>query len=152
MSPAVIRFTKWPWKMTLHIVLLTAGASQLALAVASLAIPRVLNWRAETKKLDPLTRAVFWTYAGYIWGTNVAFGSLSMVVPSWLLDGTPLARAVSGFIALYWGTRVVIQLVVFGKHAPRGRMFRMAERGMVVLFVLLTLAYACVVFKATGGG
>jgi len=43
-----------------------AGVGQLALIVASLAIPRVLRWREETAKLRPLTRQVFWTYAIYI--------------------------------------------------------------------------------------
>ena len=43
-----------------------AGAAQLALALASLAIPSVLGWREETRKLRPLTRQVFWTYAAYI--------------------------------------------------------------------------------------
>ena len=133
--------------MTMHTLLLIAGVGQLALALASLAIPRLLNWRDETQKLDPLTRAVFWTYAGYIWATNVAFGLLSVAAPTWLLDGTPLARAVSGFIALYWGARVVIQLTAFGKYAPTGRGFRVAEMALVGLFVFLTVVYACVVFE-----
>ena len=133
--------------MIMHPLLIIAGVGQLALALASLAIPRLLNWRDETQKLDPLTRAVFWTYAGYIWGTNVAFGLLSVAAPTWLLDGTPLARAVSGFIALYWGARVVIQLTAFGKYAPSGRGFRVAEMALVGLFVFLAVVYACVVFE-----
>src|SRR5690349_14911641 len=43
--------------MTSLVVL--AGIGQLALAVASLVLPRVLGWRAETAKLRPLTRQVF---------------------------------------------------------------------------------------------
>ena len=83
-------------------LVIMAGLGQLALAAGSLAIPRILNWRSETVKLSPLTRSVFWTYAGYIWGTNVCFGLLSTFAPSWLLDGSPLARAVSGFEHLHF--------------------------------------------------
>jgi len=59
-------------------LVLLAGLGQLALVLASLAIPSVLNWREDTAKLRPLTRQVFWTYALYIWSINLAFGLLSL--------------------------------------------------------------------------
>src|SRR5262245_13280683 len=105
-----------------------AGLGQLALAAASLAIPRVLGWREETAQLRPLTRQVFWTYAAYIWVTNLSFGLLSALAPVWLLDGSPLAGAVAGFIALYWGARAVIQFAYFDRGGlPGGPAFRLAE-------------------------
>ena len=55
---------------------IAAGAGQLLLAAGSLAIPRVLRWREDVARLRPLTRQVFWTYAWYIWTTNVCFGGL----------------------------------------------------------------------------
>ena len=88
-----------PWLRSL----VAAGVGQLALVVASLAIPRVLRWPEDLARLRPLTRQVFWTYAGYIWATNLAFGLVSAFAPGWLLDRTPLAGAVCGFIATYWG-------------------------------------------------
>jgi hypothetical protein len=54
-----------------------AGIGQIALALGSLAIPRVLGRREETRRLTRLTRQVFWTYSIYIWGTNVCMGALS---------------------------------------------------------------------------
>ena len=45
--------------------LLLAGAGQLLLAAGSLAIPRLLRWSEQLAKVRPLTRQVFWTYAGY---------------------------------------------------------------------------------------
>jgi hypothetical protein len=76
-------------------LVLTAGVGQLVLIAASLAIPRVLRWGEETAKLRPLTRQVFWTYAVYIWCTNLAFGLVSLR-PDWLLDRSPLAVCVTG--------------------------------------------------------
>jgi hypothetical protein len=130
--------------------LVAAGLGQLALAAASLALPRLLGWRTETATLRPLTRHVFWTYAAYIFSFNVAFGLVSSLEPAWLLDGRPLARAVCGFIALYWGARLVLQFASFGHHAPPGRIFRVAEAAMVALFAALTAIYTVSAFA--GGG
>jgi len=126
----------------LHALLIAAGLGQLALAAASLAIPFVLGWREETARLGPLTRQVFWTYAGYIWSFHVCFGLLSLLAPEWLLDRTPLAAAVCGFIAAYWGVRLVLQLTWIDRRAaPRGPLFVAAEVALVSLFVGLTAIY-----------
>jgi hypothetical protein len=126
--------------------ILLAGLGQLVLAAASLSLPRVLGWRAETAKLRPLTREVFWTYAAYIWATNVAMGLLSVLGPGWLLDRTPLARAVTGYITIYWGARLAIQFGWFGKNAPPGALYRLGEAALMTLFLALTLTYGAASF------
>jgi hypothetical protein len=129
-------------------LLVAAGLAQLVLATGSLAIPRVLGWRDETAKLRPLTRQVFWTYASYIWVTNVAFGVLSTFCPTWLLDRSPLARAVAGFITAYWGARAIVQFFYFDRaSAPQGPVYRTADYALSGLFVFLTAVYA---FAAIG--
>jgi hypothetical protein len=126
-----------------------AGAGQLALAAGSLAIPRVLGWRAETAKLRPLTRQVFWTYAAYILGSHVAFGLLSTLSPGALLDGSVLARAVSGFIAAWWGARLALQFACFDRGArPPGRIYGVAEAALVALFLANTLVYGAIALGA----
>ena len=133
-------------------LLIVAGVGQLLLIVASLAIPRVLRWSEETAKLRPLTRQVFWTWAGYIWFNHLCFGLLSTFAPHWLLDRTPLAAAVAGFITCYWGVRLLIQFVYFDRtDVPPGAWVRWAEAALVSLFVYLTLVYACVTVVQLGG-
>jgi len=52
---------------------------------------------------------------------------------------------VSGFVALYWGARLVIQFAVFDRDAaPSGWIYRVAECALVLLFVALTVIYAAV--------
>src|SRR5438132_7816928 len=119
----------------LKALIIAAGVGQLLLALASLSIPRVLKWSEELRSLRPLTRQVFWTYAGYIWTTNVCFGLVSVAMPSELLAGTPLATAVCGFITLYWLARIVIQFVYFERRdGSSGLIFRLAEVALVGLF------------------
>jgi hypothetical protein len=134
-----------PW----HGLLVAAGLAQLILVVASLAIPRILNWKGDLAKLRPLTRQVFWTYAGYIWVTNLSFGLLSTMAPELLLDRSPLAGLVCGFIAVYWAVRVVVKFVYFDRRdAPKGGLFVLGETALVTLFVGLTIVYGGLVARA----
>ncbi len=126
-------------------LVLIAGVFQLALAVGSLAIPLVLGWREETARLRSLTRQVFWVYAAYIWGSHVAFGLISVLAPSALLEKTTLAAAVSGFIALWWAARLAIQFALFHRsERPKGLFFAFAEAALVFLFFANTLVYGSV--------
>ncbi|MFL5245612.1 MAG: hypothetical protein ACJ8FY_26245 [Gemmataceae bacterium] len=130
---------------SLPILIRLAGIGQLVLIVASLAIPRVLGWKEETAKLRPLTRQVFWTYAGYIWAINLAFGLLSALAPSWLLDHSGLAAAATSFIGVYWIARLVIQFTYFDRHDVKGRappaFLIGGEAALVGLFSVLSLIY-----------
>ncbi len=131
-------------------LIVMAGVGQLLLIAASLAIPRVLGWKEETAKLRPLTRQVFWTYAIYIWCTNLSFGLVSLR-PDWLLDRSPLAACVTGFIAAYWTGRVGIQFFYFDRSdAPQGRHVKLAEAVLVTLFVYLTIVYGLALLSNLG--
>ena len=141
-----------PPPFALEIAVLLAGIGQLGLVIASLAIPRLLDWRADIAQLRPLTRQVFWTYAGYIWFTNLCFGLVSTFGPAWLLDRSPLATMVTAYIALYWAARVVIQFAYFDRsHLPPGRLPRIGEIALVSLFLVLTLIYGAAVLANLEG-
>jgi hypothetical protein len=128
-----------------------AGAAQLILVVASLAIPRLLNWKADLARVRPLTRQVFWTYAAYIWVTNLSFGLVSTLAPQLLLDRSPLAELVCGFIAIYWAARVAIQFGYFDRaDAPKGPLFVVGEAALVALFAGLTIVYGGLVARGLG--
>ena len=127
-----------------------AGLGQLGLVCVSPVIPRLLHWKEEVAKLRRLTRNVVTTYAFYVLGTNLAFGLLSTFKPEWLLDGSGLARAVAGFISLYWGVRLILQFTYYDrKDAPSGIGFQIAEGALVTLFFFWACVYGLV---AIGGG
>lgn len=134
-----------PW------VIQIAGLAQVVLAVGSLSIPVVLRWKEQTAPLRPLIREVFWTYAAYICVSNLSFGLLSAFLPESLLDGTPLAAAVTGFLTCWWGGRLIIQFAFFDRSdAPSGPLFTLAEVGLVLLFISLTLIYAAAMLTNLG--
>lgn len=118
-----------------------AGIGQLMIVAISLAVPRVLRWREEMAKLRPILRQLFWIYGGYILSFNLAFGLLSTLAPHWLLDGSPLAAAVTGFITLYWAVRLTLQFVFDRRDFPRAVRYRVAEVVMISLFAFLVATY-----------
>ena len=134
-----------------RILLVLAGVGQLVLSAASFAIPRVMGWREGLAGLRPIYRQMFWNYAGYILVSNVAFGLLSAFAPGWLLDGSPLAIAVSAYIALYWGARVLVQFFYFDRTEAAANAFtRLAEAALVALFAYLTIVYTLVAARGAG--
>jgi hypothetical protein len=128
------------------ILLALAGFAQLSIVAASLLAPRVLGWREELAGISPLTRTIFWTYAGYISATNLALALVSFRA-DWLLTGEPLARAVAAYGALYWGVRFVLQMTCYRRHAPQGRWYRAADLGFSVAFAFAAAVFATVVFS-----
>ena len=118
-----------------------AGVGQVTLALASTTFPLLLGWRRDLARLRPMLRRMFWIYAGYILGCNLAFGLLSSLGARWLVDGSPLAAAVTGFIAVYWLARVSLQLTFDRADMPRGLRYRLAEAALVLLFVYLAGVY-----------
>ena len=123
--------------------LFLAGLSQIILVFGSLAIPKVLNWKSELKKVQTLIKQMFWTYAAYILIINLCFGLLSVFAFTELTDKSLLAKVITGFIAVYWISRVLIQFLYFDRESfPAGILNRIAEVMLVTLFVVLSAVYS----------
>ena len=134
-------------------LVMLAGIGHLLLAAGSLTIPGTLGWRSETAKLNLLTRQVFWTYAGYIWVAHICFGLVSTLTPHLLLDGSPLAAMVCGFIALWWLARLIIHFVWFDRSArPPGTIYQLAEAALVAFFAGCAGVYAVAAWIDIRGG
>jgi hypothetical protein len=138
--------------VSLRALLFWTGIGQFVLVAGSLLIPKVLGWRDELRRLRPLTRRVFWTYACYILGTNLAFALVSTLIPAALLDSSPLAVAVTCFMAAYWCTRLVIQFACLRRVPfPLSPTLRAAEAMLVLAFVWFTCAYGLAVWHNLNG-
>jgi hypothetical protein len=137
--------------VTAERLLVVGGVGQILLALASLAVPRVLGWREELRRVTPFTRQVFWTYGAYVLGAHVAFGLLTLLHAEWFVRGEGPARAVAAFLAAWWGARLVLALV--GRERsdlPRGPSVRAAHGVLVLAFASLATLYAGTAAGALG--
>ena len=123
--------------------IVVAGWGQFAVVIGSMGVPRALNWTGELQQVSVLIRQIFWTYAGYILCTNLAFALLSILCSRDLTDGSTLASCVTGFITVYWFARIMIQFFYFDRaSAPRGLQYTVGEWVLVALFVFFTAVYS----------
>lgn len=120
-----------------------AGLGHFAVVAASMGAPKVLRWRGELARLSPLNRQIFSTYAGYVLTINLLFGVLALAGPQLLIDRTPLAAIVCGFIFAYWAARLALQFVYYdGSQKPPGLRFKIAEVVFVLHFAYFTAVFA----------
>jgi hypothetical protein len=108
-------------------------------------MPQVLRWRSELHRLCELSRQIIWTHGAFIMLTIASIGLISLFNAGTLTAGSPLARCVCGFVALFWGVRLVIQFFVFDASSYLGNVpLRVGYHGLTVVFIYLTLAYGWV--------
>jgi hypothetical protein len=98
---------------TTILLLQFAGVMHLGLIAAGLLMPRVVNLRTHIATLPPFIARLFWVYYAFIGTCLVSFGALSLFGAAELASGTALARAVCGFLAVFWTLRLVAAAFVF---------------------------------------
>jgi hypothetical protein len=99
--------------MNLQLLIFVGGVLHFGILLASALVPKVLDWNAALGKLDLLSRQLVWVHGVFIVLVIVGFGLLSVLFPTELAAGTPLARGLCGFIALFWAARLCVQFFVF---------------------------------------
>jgi hypothetical protein len=98
---------------TLELLLIIAGLLHFGILTAGALTPQVLNMKRRLAPLPQLLRQLIWVHGGYIVFIIIGFGSLSLLLPEELANGSTLGRAVCGFIALFWAVRLVLQFLYF---------------------------------------
>lgn len=127
--------------MTISRLILLAGIGQLGVLFASALVPLRLNWRRELRVLPNLLRQMYWVYGGYVVLAIVAFGAMSVFNSEELAGGTPLARGICAYIALFWGVRLLLQ-AVFDANAYLTRWWlRAGYLLLTILFAAFTVIY-----------
>jgi hypothetical protein len=135
--------------MTIALLIFLAGVGQLAVLVASALVPFQLEWRKELSALPHLHRQMFWVYGGYVAMSIVAFGLVSVINAHELAGGTPLARAVCAYIAVFWGVRLGLQAVFDTSGYLTRWWIRAGYTILTILFATFTIIYAWVALHST---
>lgn len=127
---------------TLARLLFAAGVAQFGVLVASAIVPFRLNWRTELSSLSRLHRQMYWVYGGYVVLSIVAFAFLSILNARELAGRSGLARGVCGYIAVFWGIRVVLQGVFDVREHLSAWWLKAGYFALTLLFATLTVVYA----------
>nr|ACO70948.1 hypothetical protein [uncultured Verrucomicrobiota bacterium] len=126
-------------------LILLGGCVHFCILIASALVPRLLDWRTNLAPLQPFLRRLFWVYGAFIVLTIVCFGLLSVGHAKELVEGTPLARGVCVFIAIFWIARLGVQFFVFDARPFLTKWWiRLGYHGLTVIFTLLPVPYVLV--------
>jgi len=119
-----------------------AGIGQLGVLIASSLVPSQLNWKRDLAVLPRLHRQMYWVYGGYVVLSIIAFSLLSIFNAGELAGGSGLARGLCAYITVFWGVRLVLQVIFdVGEHLTTWWL-RLGYHALTLLFVGFTIIYA----------
>jgi hypothetical protein len=128
--------------MKLVIALQLAGVMHLGLIAAGAMMPRAVKLRSHVATLPPFIHRLFWVYYSFIALSLVGFGALSFFLAPELASGTALARAVCGFLAVFWTMRLVVAAFVFDVSPYlTSACWKIGYQATNVVFALLPATY-----------
>ena len=128
---------------TLTNLLIFAGVCHFGILLASALVPRVLDWRRELAQVSPLSRHVVWTHGVFIVLTIIAFGLITVANAPVLAAGSALARWFCSFVAVFWLSRLVVQLFLFdARPYLKTPLLTLGYHGLTVVFAYLGTVYA----------
>ncbi|WP_438480264.1 hypothetical protein [Oleiharenicola lentus] len=122
------------------LVRLAAIAHLLSLA-AIIYAPIHLGWHEALERVSPLLRQMGQVYHYYTTGTIIAMGVVSLFCAPDLISGTPLARSVCGFIALFWIARLGVAIFYDSKPHLSNAWLKLSYHALSVLFVAFGFLY-----------
>ena len=99
--------------MNTPLILKLTALSYLGLLAAGVLMPGIVGLRQHIATLPKFIGRLFWVYYAFIGLSLVSFGLGTFFLADQLAAGTPLARAVCGFLALFWSVRFVAGTFVF---------------------------------------
>lgn len=109
---------------------------QIALAILSLYLPRILDWKTDIGRMPLLMREVFEIHSWFISITLVIWAVLTWrFAPEMAFTTNELARWLCAAIGFFWGIRCVLQWTHYSASHWRGK------PGRTVIHWLLTLGY-----------
>jgi hypothetical protein len=127
-------------------LLFAAGLIQISVLVASTLVPLRLDWKSQLAPLPKLIRQLFWVYGGYVVLAILGLGVLVVVNATALAAGSVLARSICGYLAVFWGIRLALQLVLDVRPFLTAWWLWAGEAILTLIFVFLTAVYLVAAF------
>lgn len=128
-------------------LVLTAGVGHFFILIASALVPFRLDWRKELACLPKLHLQMYWVYGGYVVLSIVAFGLIAVFNHRELAAGSGLARAYSGYVAVFWGVRTCLQAVLDVRQHLTAWWLKLGYHGLTVMFVSFTAIFGYIAVR-----
>jgi hypothetical protein len=139
--------------MNIEFHLRAAGCLLLLLAALHPLLPKQLDWKNDLGKLALVNRQIFLVHVAFIVLLLVLPGLLALCFAPELAARSPLARAVLGGLALFWGLRLGTQLFVYDRRLWRGNARNTAVHvAAVLLWIYLTVVFGWGFWSQSSGG
>ena len=134
--------------MNTPLLLKLAALTYFGLIAAALLMPEVVGLREHLRALPDFIRKLFWVYYAFIGLCLVAFGVGTFALAEQLTSGTPLGRAVCGFLAVFWCVRFIAGTFVFDLRPYLTNRWRRAGLAAAnLVFTCLPVIYGWVALK-----
>lgn len=96
-----------------------AGAIHFVIVGANFLLPKKLGYRENLSQLPPILRQIFLVHSGYIVFVLAGFGLLCFLFAEDLVGGSRLGTSLSGFISVFWLSRVLVHLFYYDAAVKR---------------------------------
>jgi hypothetical protein len=134
--------------MNTPLILKLTALTYLGLLAAGLSMPGVVGLRQHIGTLPKFIRQLFWVYYAFIGLSLICFGLGTFLLADQLAAGTSLARAVCGFLALFWSVRFVAGTFVFDLRPYLTNRWRRAGLAAAnIVFTCLPIVYGWVALR-----
>ena len=122
-------------------LLAAAGLIQFTVLVASALVPQKLDWKRQLAPLPKLQQQLFWVYGGYVVLAIVGLGLVVVFNAAELAAGSLLARSLCGYLAVFWGIRLALQLVLDARPYLTAWWLWAGEAVLTLIFAFLAAVY-----------
>jgi hypothetical protein len=121
-----------------------AGGLHLVVASANIFAFRKFRYLEHLDHVPIVLRQVFLVQNAYIMFVQVGLALLCLCFGEELISGRPMCRAIGGFLALFWGARVLLQLFYYDRELRRANrvfdvLFLLADGYLGVVFALVAM-------------
>ncbi len=124
-----------------------AGILQFVIAAANFFAPAKLHYRENMAGVSPIVRQIFNVHCVYIVLVLAGFGTICLLFPSDLCGGNHLGKFLCGFLALFWGLRVVLQFGYYDSVVKKENPFGTFCFGAAFLYLAAVFAAATLLGK-----
>ncbi|MGC6464369.1 MAG: hypothetical protein ACON5N_02185 [Akkermansiaceae bacterium] len=106
----------------IELLLRLAGLICIGLVVANFVAAPRLGYARSLAGAETVVRQIFYVHCGYIVFLIAALAALCLGWPELLLEDG-MGKVVSGFFAIFWGSRVIVQLTYYDRELRRKERF-----------------------------